>query len=595
MPKAMRIAVVAAIAVIELVGFVASIAQYDMPIGGYGFSVAADKITIATVLDDSPAKAAGIAPGDKIVYTTLPLYGRRYVVLGEYVPAGTTMTFALVRAGVTRNVTLQARAAESAISRIVLLTFAIAGLAMAAVGLALVLLRPNVMTWGFAFISPTLLLPWSLFFWSQSAQSAEAAAFDVGIVVLYALQAAGIMIFASRFPDDCARGISRIIDRLAIPTAAAAAVIYAALYLAVRFSNSPPAGWAIASDFAVVVPSAAALIALVSTYVTTRGSLRTRLLPTLASFLVLVITAVLQQLSSEVSANFWLNYATQFAFALSPALVAAAVAYGVVRHRVMGVSFIVSRTLVYTILTLSAVALFSLIEYIFGKVLEHRGLATVLEIVAAITLGISLNALHSRIDAFIDRVLFHRRHLAEKRLNDVGRTLIHATTEDSIDEILAGEPAEALDLASAAVFRRNGSGYARVSARGWNQDEASTLADDDRLVMRLRTDLRPIDASSLAWPRSDVPTSERQVLYAVPVVIGHSVEAIALYGGHTAGEDLDPDERRSIRDLAHLAGAGYSRMHAEELRRRLETVEAENASLHAVEAKLTDLLNRHLS
>lgn len=122
-----------------------------------------------------------------------------------------------------------------------------------------------------------------------------------------------------------------------------------------------------------------------------------------------------------------------------------------------------------------------------------------------------------------------------------------------------------------------------------------SLEDDDRLAIALRTDLRPIVTTDLGWPRSDLPTGNRQVLYAIPVVIGHTVEAIALYGGHTEGEDLDPDERQSLRDLAQAAAVGYDRVHSKELRERLERAEAENASLHSVEQKLTELLNRHLS
>lgn len=108
--------------------------------------------------------------------------------------------------------------------------------------------------------------------------------------------------------------------------------------------------------------------------------------------------------------------------------------------------------------------------------------------------------------------------------------------------------------------------------------------------MRLGAELTPIDPHELRWERDDVPAGERQVLYAVPIVNGYRLDAIALYGGHVTGEDLDPDERRSLRRLGSAAASAYDHIATAKLRRRLESVEAENAALRSVERKLTELL-----
>jgi hypothetical protein len=590
----LRIALVVAIGLLELGACATAVAEYDAPIGSYGFIVGTDHVTIVSVAPNSPAARAGLAPNDKLLYRALSVRGRRYVVFEEEVPAGSTVTFTIVHGGRVRSVSLQAEAAPGAIARTETLTYALAGLTMGIVGLALVALRPSRMTWAFALVAPPLLFPWSWIFWAQSANGFAAAAFDVFVAALYGMQTAGMIIFASRFPDDRPRGVTRIIDRLGVPVGATVAGFFAYSYLAVRYSAVAPMQTA-AADIAIVLPSFAALFALVWTFVTAPGGVRTRLLPVLGTFVVLILTAALQQLIGERTVSGTVLLAVTIAYSLSPALVAVAVAYGVIRHRVMDVSFIVSRTLVYTILTFAAVATFAVIEYIFGRLLERQGIALVLEILAAIGMGLSLNALHSRLDAFIDLVLFRKRHLAEQRLAQAARTLPYASTAQLVDEVLAEEPASALGLASAAVFRRNGAAYERVAASGWTENEAASLEEDDRLVLALRSDLHAIAMTDLSWPRTDLPNGDRQILYAIPVVIGHTVEAIALYGGHSAGEDLDPDERQSLRDLAQAASVGYDRVHSEELRQRLERAEAENASLHSVEQKLTELLNRHLS
>ena len=593
MPSA-RLTAVVVLALLELAGAAASIASYRTPIGTYGFLLRSDEVTIAVVGRESPAERAAIVPGDRLIYATLPLRGRRFAIFEEDVPGGAPISFEIVHDGRGRWVTLRA-APLPAIGQIETLTYAGAGLAFGLVGLLLVLLRPSRMTWAFAIIAPVLLVPSSLISWSQQNQSAAGTAFDIGVALLYAIQTGGIMLFASRFPNDDPRGVARVVDRLALPAAVVVAAVYLYLYLTVRFSLAPPVHWISLVNYAVLLPAAAALLALVATYAATSGGDRTRLLPVILSFVVLIVVGVLQQLGSELTANESILFALNLAFSSSPALVAGAVAYGVIRHRVMDVSFIISRTLVYTILTLGAVATFALIEYVFGKLLERQGVATLLNILAAVGLGVSLSLIHRRLDGWIDRVLFRRRHLVERRLAASARALPLASEDAAIDAALADEPADALGLASAAVFRREGNFFRRVRSQGWRDGEAAQIDRDDPMALRLQADLEPLDANDVRWPRSDLPTGKRQIIYAVPAVVGYRLQAFALYGAHATGEDLDPDERRALRNLVRAAATGYDHVATQELRRRLACAESENAVLRAVERKLTELLEQRLS
>lgn len=593
MHSATRVGVVVLLGVLEIAAAVISIATYRMPLGTYGFLLGRNT-TFVEIDPQSQTARAGIVPGDRLVYETLPLRGRRYAMLNEEVPGNAPITFAVVHDGKTRWVTVRSTDLQ-VIGQAESLAYALAGLALGLVGLGLVLLRPCRMTWAFALVAPALLVPFNLIFWAQVTENAAATAFDVALALVYATQPAAIMIFAGRFPNDRARGFARLIDRLGPPVGIAIGALYTYAYLKVRYSHLPPIHLIPLYDLSILLPGLAALAALISTYVTTRGDARTRLVPVILSFVLLILTDVLQQLASGMTANDTVIAVLAVAFSLSPALVAAAVAYGIVRHRVMDVNFIISRTLVYTILTLGAVALFTLIEYVFGRVLERQGVATILNILAAVGLGVSFNLLHSRLDDAIDRLLFRQRHLAEQRIAAVARGLPHATTIAAIDSALVDEPVDAFGLSSAALFRHDTAAYRRVSADGWNDDEAVELEEDDVLALRLRADLEAIDPHELRWPRTDLPTGERQVIYAVPVVVGHQLEAIALYGGHRTGEVLDPDERRSLRELAVAAAGGYDHVEAAALRARLENVEAENTLLRGVEKKLTELLGKRLS
>src|SRR6185437_11365766 len=267
------------------------------------------------------------------------------------------------------------------------------------------------------------------------------------------------------------RGPNRFVDRLAVPLGLALGALYAYTYFNIWFSPTPPprALLDLQDYVAPSLPSLLALFALITTFVVSRGSLRSRLTPTLVAVVFLVLTSTAQQVAETITSNAGELLFVYFAFALAAVLVAISVAYAVVRHRVIDVSFIVGRTLVYTILTLFAVSVFSMIEYFVGKLLERGGLALVLEILAAAAIGLSMNVLHSRLDRVIDVVLFRRRHLAEARIKRTAAMLPHATNRDFVNRALVHEAVESFDLASAAAFviDDDANGYTRACAVGW--------------------------------------------------------------------------------------------------------------------------------
>lgn len=598
MKRGLRVAAVSILGLLELTAFITILATFNDPVAQFGYNLGTDAHTVVAVVPHLPADRAGIAPGDVITFESLPVIGRINAVLNEVVSPDTSVTMEVSRRGSVRVVTLRPVPLpwQYGLSS---LAFALGGLALGAIGLALVILRPSLMTWGFAFVAPPLLIPDFPLRWALAQRTGLGFTIECAIAVLYAMQASGMIIFASRFPNDTPRGLNRVLDALAVPVGVALAALYVYVNWKIWFAPSPPAPWTlVAQDFvAPGIPAVAAVAALFATYITSDGSERNRIAPALSAFVLLVVTATAEAIGYDVTSDPGWLLAFNFAFAVSSILVAAAVAYGVVRHRVMDVQFIVGRALVYSILTLFAVAVFTLIEFFVGKLLEHNRLASVLEIIAALALGISLNALHARLDRFIDRVLFRRRHLAEARLDRAAVALPHVESAALVAEMLVDEPADTLDLASAAAFvldddeRR----YLRVRAVGWADGEAAELGLDDHLVLRLRAELKQIHVEELRWPRTDLPGGDRQPVYAIPVAIGNRLEAVALYGGHGGGEALDADERRSLRALARAAALAYDHLRVQALRESLEETRNDNAALRRVEQTLTSLLKERLS
>ena len=93
----------------------------------------------------------------------------------------------------------------------------------------------------------------------------------------------------------------------------------------------------------------------------------------------------------------------------------------------------------------------------------------------------------------------------------------------------------------------------------------------------------PIRLAHEDWDGAGMPGGMARPCLAVPVR-GWSGEplAVALYGAHRNGSDLDPDERAMLGTLADRAGAAYEHVESETLRREVAELRAQLAAGHAL-------------
>jgi len=154
---------------------------------------------------------------------------------------------------------------------------------------------------------------------------------------------------------------------------------------------------------------------------------------------------------------------------LTSVLVPLTIGYAVIKHRVIDVSFVVNRALVYGALTTLLVGMFSVIDWFFVDYLRLARLGTIAEVAAVVGFGLWFKGLHMRVDSFIDATFFRQRHAAERQLARNAAALPFATTTQIVATALVKEPVRALGLASAALFWRNKDGvYVREELEGWS-------------------------------------------------------------------------------------------------------------------------------
>ncbi|HZZ65574.1 MAG TPA: hypothetical protein VFE17_08760, partial [Candidatus Baltobacteraceae bacterium] len=265
------------------------------------------------------------------------------------------------------------------------------------------------------------------------------------------------------------------------------------------------------------------------------------------------------------------------------------IAYVLTRTRVIDVRVVGARTIVYALLTAIPIGLFSVADWFFSRSLEDARLATFAEFAVAVFFGIWLSTLHKRIDAFVERIVFASRHHAFQRLHHAIHALSSIELSSTATEIMCGEAAGALNLASAAVFVSRGDCYERVAERGW-EGATETLERDDPLVLFTRARHRTVRLTDVAPSQSALPQGDARPEIAVPIIQHGNIAAVALYGRHVSGEHLDADEETLLGELVHAAASALDRLELSERLRQLESAAALRSThqlpaLHPVDFK----------
>jgi len=294
--------------------------------------------------------------------------------------------------------------------------------------------------------------------------------------------------------------------------------------------------------------------------------------------------------SAERALSFSEFTPAQWLFAFTSLLVwPASFGYALLRERVVDIQFAISRTVVYGIVTTLVLVFIAVLHWLFGRMIEHSGLAFGLEGLAAVGLGLVLHRASHGINVTVDRVLFRKHHAAEERLRQVTAALPYASTERSIAEALVNEPARNLKLASAALFYRDSpeGPLRRVRSEGWSDSHASSLDPESFLVRYVQAEHTAVRLDDeQQWLPPGVPEGSARPMLAVPMVSQHALSAVVLYGSHVNGTLPDPDEVELLAALARAAATSHQQVRIATLTREKEAAEHQAETERARNAQL---------
>lgn len=331
-------------------------------------------------------------------------------------------------------------------------------------------------------------------------------------------------------------------------------------------------------DFIVDVLWLAAYVSipviLVATYAESDARIRERLRWVIWAFGIAAVAVIVDSLGTQGNLGFYVT--TYFehslltlAYSLLPA---AAVVYAVLKHRVMDVNFAISRAVVYAVLSTVIVGSFALVDLFFTSALSAGRIGLFADVGLALILGFSFNAIHARVDRFMDWLFFRSRHLAEQHVATVASAIPFARTQEHVNRLLINEPVRAFGLSNGILMRLQADGVLQFVHGAESERHESPASDPESLVAILK-------AQHKAWRLSD-----HHMAVAVPIFSDTELEAIAFYAPHKNGTDIDGDELSLIERAAEAAGGAYARFRAATLRDRVTELEEENALLRTAAA-----------
>jgi len=565
-----------------------------VPLSAFGLSadndgVIFDVVTPFASARESPAARAGIVPGERLdlghmrcTAPASPACAGLVVVLGDlgglqYAWPGRRVTLAILASPGARARMVPLTAAPAPLgwpARLVLLADTIVGALFIAVAFHLVWTRPSRMTWGF-FLYAIWFNPGQTYALYALLQLSPPALLAEQFLEALAQGAAyaGLFAFALRFPTAEPDPSWRRLEP-ALPWLGAAIAIVMLLCTGNLFGFQTESltdavflgGYIL--DFAVILVLVLRLRGL-----DPQDEQRMRwAIAGCAIGLPAFIFAEISQ-SSGLFHDLWGALPSQVVIGLLylfHGVIAYFVGTAVRRRRVVSVAIPLRHGAILTALTLAlGVPVLYLHEVLasYGEGLELPGWVWAL-IVGPITLLV-LTRLHELSVDLADHAFNRRYHHAREGLRRAGEAVLHGKDFAAIDRLLAEVPAEGLRLSSAAVFRWVDGSLRRASPSiGWAEDGLAALdreKDAQIFASLARGTLLPLPRGQ--WQRPGLPAGGQAPCLAVPVRGGETEGiAVALFGPHLSGSDINADERALLGEFAARAAFGYERAEIERLR-----------------------------
>ncbi|MGA9852751.1 MAG: hypothetical protein WBR15_07455 [Gammaproteobacteria bacterium] len=251
-------------------------------------------------------------------------------------------------------------------------------------------------------------------------------------------------------------------------------------------------------------------------------------------------------------------------------LAACGFVYAVLRHRVVSISLILDRTLVYASVTALVVGVLAAVNSLVRHAAIGSGASLLIQVIVPLALGIVLGQVRNYANRTVERLFFRRRYLAEKALRAFAR---HCAGYERTGKLLVSAALEIhkrLKTPAVATYVRNGEQYTRTQYAGEPFYPLEIKADDPAFAAA-RTGQKDLDLSDLS---SGLGTGG----HVFPMFAEGVLQAM-LVCADRPGERYAADERKLLVYVARQVGMA---LHSLRLREALLRLEAKSNLIDAL-------------
>lgn len=226
--------------------------------------------------------------------------------------------------------------------------------------------------------------------------------------------------------------------------------------------------------------------------------------------------------------------------------------YGVLRKRVVAMSFAVNRALVYGLIVAFVVGVFAVLAAIMENTAIGRDAGLALTVGISLGIGLVLEALRDRINSVVERLFFRRMYEAEEALRRFAHQCAYIERPDRLLAETEEEIHRHIQPRSSAFYESSETGYVRVRQRG-EPIYPERIETDDRAFVAMRADRIEIELGEV----SSALGSEG---YVFPMAVRGVLRGALACGARS--EEYTRDERKLIAEVAHQVGIALHALRA---------------------------------
>ncbi|HVC37944.1 MAG TPA: GAF domain-containing protein [Gammaproteobacteria bacterium] len=254
--------------------------------------------------------------------------------------------------------------------------------------------------------------------------------------------------------------------------------------------------------------------------------------------------------------------------------------YAVLRHRVVDVSVLLDRTLVYGAVTALVVGILAAVN----GLVQHAALGTsaslLLQVAVPLSLGIVLTRVRAYTDRIVERIFFRTKYMEEKALRSFASHCGHIQHIQSLLENAVAEIQRHTRSPAVALYEQTDDGYTCVR-QTQKQMFPRHVHTDDAAMVATRAEQTAVDLS-------DYTSGLGADGCVFPMTVLGVVRGV-LVCANRPGEHFASDEKELINQVASNVGAAWRILRARDNEAFVRTVASGQLNIEAAKARAQSL------